>query len=204
MTMRDEIKKHFDDIDGVVFDFGGVIVRAPGEGWKILDVFEENGIDRKKALEGLWKYRGAYDGGKMGFRAMFAKIFEDNAIALPDESFYEKAFRADSEGWTDFSAETLDEMRKLRDSGKKIGILSNMSLDFFTRYFVPLASEYRKLCSSEVISSHCGIIKPDPGIYAISQREMGIDAGRLLFLDDTLANVQAARNCGWRSEVYKA
>ena len=90
----------------------------------------------------------------------------------------------------------------LKAQGKKLGILSNMSPDFYDRLFVPRAADYRALVDVEVISGLEKLYKPERPIYDLTQRRMGLSPERLLFLDDTPVNVNAARSYGWQAEVY--
>lgn len=50
-----------------------------------------------------------------------------------------------------------------------------------------------------VISGDVGVRKPDPGIYLEVLQQLGVSAAELLFVDDRLANVEAARRLGIRS-----
>ncbi len=202
-NMIDLISKHLDFVDGVVFDFGGVIVKAPLGEWKVLPICERIGLPKDKALKSIWKYRDAYDGGFMTGREVYAKILEENGLSA-DDSFFDEVVKADSEGWTNLAPDTLNIMRELKSMGKKLGILSNMSNEFFDNCYSVIASDYRALCDSEIISSHYHELKPDRPIYDRSARDMGIEPGRLLFLDDNEVNVVAARSYGWRSEVFRA
>lgn len=201
--MRDIVEKHLDEVDGVVFDFGGVIVVAPTGEWKVLALCEKAGLSKDAALKGIWKYRNDFDGGFLTCREMYAKILAENGLTAGDD-FFSQVYKVDSEGWVNFSPETLELMRELKARGKKLGILSNMSAQFYVDYFKPLAASYRELCDSEIISSQHKLTKPDRPIYDLSEKDMGIPAGRLLFLDDNVANVEAARRYGWISEIYKA
>ena len=93
-------------------------------------------------------------------------------------------------------------MRRLKASGKKLGVLSNMSPDFHERLFVPRASAYRALVDAEVISGLENLYKPERPIYDLAATRMELPPERLLFVDDTPSNVEAARRYGWQSEVY--
>ena len=42
--------------------------------------------------------------------------------------------------------------------------------------------------------------KPNPSFFRNVERETGLEAGQILFFDDALINVRAARRCGWQSE----
>ena len=93
-------------------------------------------------------------------------------------------------------------MRRLKSAGKKIGVLSNMSNEFYERLYVVRCAEYRALLDAEVISSLYKLYKPEEPIYRLAENKMGLAPGQLMFLDDTEANVVAARSFGWHSEVY--
>ena len=62
--------------------------------------------------------------------------------------------------------------------------------------------QYRALLDAEVISGLELLYKPEEPIYRLMERRMGMPPDRLIFLDDTEANVRAARAFGWRAEVY--
>ncbi len=201
--MRKEILKHLDHIDGIVFDYGGVIVYAPKGEWSVLPLCESVGLTREAALEGIWKYRNELDGGFISCREAYGRVLADNGLSA-DDDFYDAVLAADASGWTSFAPETLTLMKELKAMGKKLGILSNMYDDFYRDYFIPLAKEYRALCDVEIISSQYREMKPERPIYDRTAQAMGISPDRLLFLDDNESNVIAARSYGWRSEIYRA
>jgi HAD superfamily hydrolase (TIGR01509 family) len=45
--------------------------------------------------------------------------------------------------------------------------------------------------------------KPDAPIYAHLERETGFDPARIIFFDDVVENVEAARERGWRAHVVE-
>lgn len=59
------------------------------------------------------------------------------------------------------------------------------------------------LFEAVVNSSSVGIAKPDPGIYRFAADQAGTDPGRCLFIDDTTANVEAARALGMTGVHYR-
>ena len=134
---------------------------------------------------------------------MYRRTFADAGKAIADRDLAE-LWEIDAVAWIrNLRADTLELMRALKAQGKKLGILSNMSPDFHARLFVPRAADYRALADAEVISGLEKLYKPERPIYDLMQRRMGLPATRLLFLDDTPGNVEAARAFGWQSEVYR-
>jgi putative hydrolase of the HAD superfamily len=53
-----------------------------------------------------------------------------------------------------------------------------------------------------VNTARIGIAKPDPRVYLIAARRVGVPAHRCLFIDDTTANVTAARDVGMTAVHY--
>ncbi len=191
------------DADGVVFDFGGVISVSPMDGWALYPHCAAKGVDRAVMDEGWKRYRHLWDGGFITFAEMYRRIFADAGLPPPDEASLAELWEVDAVAWIrELRPETLVLMRRLKESGKRIGILSNMAPDFFDRLFVPRAAAYRALADAEVISGLVKLYKPERPIFDLTARLMGLPPERLLFLDDTPANVDAARRYGWQGAVY--
>ena len=53
-----------------------------------------------------------------------------------------------------------------------------------------------------VDSSVEGFAKPGKEIYEIAQKRAGVETNELLFIDNTLANVEAAKSFGWQTFLY--
>lgn len=187
---------------GVVFDFGGVISVAPIRSWALYPFCAARGLDRAAVAAGWTKYRHLWDGGFITFDEMYRRIFADagrTATAADLAALWE----VDATAWIrDLRPETLDLMRRLKADGRKLGILTNMSPDFYERLFVPRAAAYRALVDAEVVSGLEHLYKPQRAIYDLMAQRLALPPERLLFFDDTPANVEAARACGWQAEVY--
>ncbi|MDD6031677.1 MAG: HAD-IA family hydrolase [Kiritimatiellae bacterium] len=190
-------------VDGVVFDFGGVISVSPREGWSLYPFCAARGVGRAAVDAGWARYRHLWDGGFISFEEMYRRMFADAGVGISDADLAE-LWEIDAVAWIrDLRADTLELMRALKARGRRIGILTNMSPDFHERLFVPRAAAYRALADAEVVSGLERLYKPERPIYDLMARRMGLPPGRLLFVDDTPANVEAARGYGWQAEVYR-
>ena len=49
-----------------------------------------------------------------------------------------------------------------------------------------------------ILSHEVGLLKPDPQIYEITAQRFRLTPGQTVFIDDILANVEAARAAGWQ------
>ena len=190
-------------VDGVVFDFGGVISVSPREGWSLYPFCAARGVGRAAVDAGWARYRHLWDGGFITFDEMYRRMFADAGVGISDADLAE-LWEIDAVAWIrDLRADTLELMRALKARGRRIGILTNMSPDFHARLFVPRAAAYRALADAEVVSGLEKLYKPERPIYDLMARRMDLPPERLLFVDDTPVNVEAARSYGWQAEVYR-
>ena len=197
----------FSIADGYVFDFGGVISVSPMPKWErtLYPYCESVGLGRRFVIDGFRKYRRFWDSDQLSFRDMYVKIFADAGLPPPTDGQFAEIVRLDKCSWVDeLRQDTLVLMRKLKAAGKKIGILSNQSSDFFHDCYVKRCGAYRELADVEVISGIEKLYKPDPAIYRLCEERMGIPAARLCFFDDFIENVEGARVLGWQSVQYPA
>jgi putative hydrolase of the HAD superfamily len=49
-----------------------------------------------------------------------------------------------------------------------------------------------------------GLKKPDPAIYALAERRLGVEPQDVVFLDDATANVEAAQAAGWQAVLHES
>jgi FMN phosphatase YigB (HAD superfamily) len=59
--------------------------------------------------------------------------------------------------------------------------------------------------ADDIVYSHeVGLKKPDPAIYALTERRLGVEPHEVAFLDDVVTNVEAARAAGWHAVVHES
>ncbi len=54
-----------------------------------------------------------------------------------------------------------------------------------------------------IISAEVGLVKPDQRIYQLTQGKLGVPPELILFIDDFIENVQAARAAGWQAIQFR-
>jgi HAD superfamily hydrolase (TIGR01549 family) len=91
--------------------------------------------------------------------------------------------------------ETEAVIEDLRAAGVPLFGLTNMPAEYWdhTRSLSPVFSLFTDI----VVSSHEGVAKPDTRIFEIACERSGLPADALLFIDDSAANVDAARALGF-------
>jgi putative hydrolase of the HAD superfamily len=88
----------------------------------------------------------------------------------------------------------IDLVRRARDQGIRVATLSN---SWGTGEYDPYQGyKLEELFDAVVISDQVGLRKPDPAIYTLTAAKIGIPPQSCVFVDDTAANLPAARDLG--------
>ena len=93
--------------------------------------------------------------------------------------------------------DTVALLRRLHRAGQRLHFLSNMPRPYAEH--LETAHDFVGCFESGVISARVGLIKPQPEIYALAARHFGVPPTQLLFIDDVVDNVEAARRAGWQA-----
>jgi putative hydrolase of the HAD superfamily len=64
--------------------------------------------------------------------------------------------------------------------------------------------ELARVFDIAISSADARLAKPDPAFYRHAEQRLGAAGGDVIFLDDALANVEAARSLGWRAIHYSS
>lgn len=183
----------------VVFDFGGVVfVWQPAH--LVRSVLPHVATDDVSAAHWARQIFQSFDGDWAGF---------DRGVIAPDALARRIAARsglaqADARAVIDAVPEALhpdpavvDLLRRLREAGVRLYYLSNMP--------APCADDLERRHAfldwfdDGVFSSRVHHVKPEPAIFALAAQRFGRPAAQLVFIDDHLPNVLAARAAGWHA-----
>jgi len=182
----------------VLFDFGGVFTQSPFEVVRLHG--EEVGADPELILSVLF---GAYDRdedhpwhrlerGEIGIDVALAEIRAlADAAGLEVDPF--AAFAKFGTGGAMADA-MVARTRRLRTEGYRTGLVTNNVREFGEgwRSLIPVDDLFEVV----IDSSHAGVRKPDPRIFALATDALGVDPRRCVFLDDFPGNVAAAEALG--------
>ena len=186
-------------IKGIVFDFGGVISAAQdGSFWTAAQAL--TGWNRDQIWAGWRKHRWMLDADFITPQGLYHLIGQDLGKQLDGQTLDQLA-QMDYDSWAVPNPETFEWAKTLKSDGFKVGILTNMPTSFLP-WFDRAAAGFRALADAEVVSGAEHIVKPDPAIYALMAKRLGLEPAELCFFDDMLPNVLAARECGWQSEQF--
>jgi len=181
----------------IVFDFGGVLFNwhppsllrrelprratdeASAQHW-VSQIFQGYGGD--------W---GDFDRGSVEPAALVGRIAARTGLSAAEVRAVVDGVPAELRPMPD----SVALLSRLRESGRELFFLSNMP----EPYAAHLEAEHDFVgwFRDGVFSARVGLVKPEPAIFALAESRFGAAPQELMFIDDHLPNVEAARAAGW-------
>jgi putative hydrolase of the HAD superfamily len=185
-------------VAAVVFDVGGVLEFGEDTSW----------LDSWSARLGLptHELHARIEGGDTDNRitvgemteAEFTRAYQD-VLRLTEEQTQQ--FITEMWDWYcgELDEEMVDYVASLRPA-YRTAILSNSSDG--ARREEEARYGFEQLVDEIVYSHEVGLAKPDPRIYDLTCRRLGVQPEQVAFLDDLPENVEAAKECGWHAFLH--
>lgn len=188
----------------LVFDFGGVLFRwQPHE--IIASVLPEHTPTRAAAdqlvadiFQGFGGDWGEFDRGAIAPGLLAERIARRTGLSAAQALAVIDAVPAalvPIDG-------TVRLLERLHERGRALYFLSNMP-EPYARH-LEATHAFLGLFRRGVFSSDVRLIKPEPAIFAHAAGHLEIDAAQTLFIDDLVANVEAARASGWAALHFQS
>lgn len=181
-----------------IFDFGNVFVK-----WDIHALYNRffpnpQAVDSFLEEIRFHEWNAHQDAGR--------PFKEGIAILSEEHPHYADLIQAYDTHWedsiTDMYHGTVEILRRLKSEGWPIYLLSNFSAEKF-----PLMREryeFLNLFDDMIISGEHKLIKPDPAIFQLTLKRIDRKASECLFIDDSLANIETARNMGFHTIHFQS
>jgi putative hydrolase of the HAD superfamily len=173
----------------LLFDLGGVLLENVG--WECFNAL----LSAPMALEAMktrWLASPAvraFESGSCSAEKFAAQVVEEYGLAISAQEFLE-AFATWPQGLYPGAAELLAQLR----SRFRVACLSNSNAIHWDR-FGGFSDHFHVPLSSHLL----GTVKPDAACFARALQECGVEATDAVFFDDSLTNVDAAREFGLRA-----
>jgi HAD superfamily hydrolase (TIGR01509 family) len=174
----------------VVFDIGNVLVR-----WNPRYLFRKTMKDEARMERFLATALAMDFVALTDIVADFSKAIAERAKAFPE---FARELHLFDERWVETLGGPIEEnvalLRRLKAAGRPVYALSNFATVKFaiTRQMFDFLNEF----DHAVISGHVGVVKPDRRIFEILFERVGRRPEELVFVDDSLKNIEAARALG--------
>jgi len=124
---------------------------------------------------------------------------EGVAVLSQEFPHYAHLIRAFHERWEDSVPGAIDDtlgiLKRLKRDGHPLYALTNFSAETFP--LMRRRFEFLQLFEYILVSGEIGLVKPDPAIYRLMLEKVGRPAHECLFIDDSLKNIESARQMGF-------
>ncbi len=191
-------KKEKIAVRGVIFDYGNVIChpQLPSDMESMARVA---GIPLERFRELYWKFRLPYDRADLSGEAYWQTVAREEQMHFSSRQIAELT-ELDTQGWARPNLETVKWLEHLHLAGLRLGLLSNMPSDL-SRHLVSNGGWVR-FFHHLTFSCDVRLAKPDPAIYAACLKPLGLRPEEVLFLDDLIPNIEAAKKIGLHGELF--
>ena len=130
----------------------------------------------------------------------------DEAVALlvKDHPKHENAIRAFHERWTETVSGVFEQNVSLLLQLREAKVPNDCITNFSAPKFILAQQRFPFLASFDgvIVSGDERLLKPDPAIYRLLLDRYGLDAEDCVFIDDSRANIEAARGVGMHAIHY--
>jgi glucose-1-phosphatase len=190
------------DIQWVVFDLGGVVVNLNIDG--ALEALARRSDTDRNLIK---SFLGARDESNLSpnEKLQLGLIEIDQYVALLNQALKRRLTR---EEIIDLRLQAIQgededvlEIIRVLSAQRKVACFSNT----IAIHWNHMLANYRsfRLFHCAVASHLIHAAKPDPKAFAIVCRELEAEPAECLFIDDALANAEAARAAGWQAIHFK-
>lgn len=185
-------------ISAVLFDYG-LVLTGPADPAARATMQRVLGVEDERVQAAYWRYRDAYDRGRLSGVEYWHAVAGDVGQTLDAKSLAE-LIAADNALWTQPNQPMIDWAARLQRVGIRTGILSNIGdeMEAGVRARFAWLSEF----DHHTFSHRLGIAKPDAAIYLRAVKGLGVAAEEILFVDDRIENIEAARTAGMMAVQY--
>jgi FMN phosphatase YigB (HAD superfamily) len=185
-------------VDALLFDLGGVIMAIDWD--RAFSRWAEDSGQGIETLRGRYRFDPPYEGherGQIEERDNYASLRKSLRVDLDDAAL--------AAGWNAIFvgeiAETVDLLRAIKGR-LPLYAFSNTNAAHqrvWSKRFEDALTVFDKV----FVSCEMGVRKPDREAFEAVARAISVPPGRILFFDDTLANVEGARTAGLQAVHVK-
>lgn len=177
------------NISDVVFDFGGVVCKANTAQMKdfLTNSFNINKEELSNAFRDMQSFI-LIGGSEKQFWEQYAI---DKKVTLTN-NWYEEFGAVIKKSLTEIP-ETLVIIKALQNQGYQTAMLSDV-----TQYQAEIIRKmgYYELFDPVLLSYEIGVQKPNPEVFKVLLEKLQVPASHVLFIDDKIENVEAAKKLG--------
>ena len=186
-------------IKAIIFDFGGVLLN-----WDPRNLYQRFFPGQPQAMDDFlaeidfYEWNDHQDKGRP-----FAEGIAELSAQFPQHAHLIQAYY---DNWEDSitgaNSGTVEILQTLKERGYPLFGLSNWSAETYPR----ARNKYRffDMLDDIVLSGEVKLNKPDPAIFNLLLNKIGYSAPECVLIDDSQANVEAAKELGFHTVHFKS
>jgi putative hydrolase of the HAD superfamily len=184
-------------LKAVMVDVDGVIVVHPHpQGWQA-NLEEDLGLSPKRLQEAFFApHFGDIIHGRAGLHERLAPVLEEIAPHLSSHELADYWFAQDSH----LDQGLLDQLAAVRAHGVELHLATVQEHERAAYLWEKMG--LRERFDAMHHAAALGHAKPAAGFFAEIERRTGFAPDEMFFIDDKAANVETARERGWRAAVW--
>jgi 2-haloacid dehalogenase len=184
------------NVKAVVFDIGNVLIE-----WHPERYFDRTiGPAKRRALFAAVDLHAMNDRIDLG--EGFRDVIYAEAEANPE---WRTEIRDWHDNWIQLAtppiAHSVRLLRALRSTGAAVFSLTNFGVESFA--YAQSHYDFLEEFDRDYVSGQMQVIKPDPKIYTMLEKDCGVAPENLLFTDDRADNIAVAANRGWQTHLFE-
>lgn len=180
--------------DLAVFDVGGVLVQLTG----LPQLIEWTGLTPDELRErwlGMEAVR-SFESGFLTWEKFAPQVLGELKIPLSVEEF-----RVEMQGWMNDLFPEVEPILQAVKRRHTVACLCNMNPVQWPAVRDQLG--IGALFEHQFVSYEIGLVKPDLSIYKHVREKLAVDPQRVVFFDDSQANVEGALKAGWSAHLVR-
>lgn len=182
--------------EGFIFDYGGVLVAHQTEEDQA-KLAQIAGLPQDLFAELYWTDRLEYDKGHLTAADYWQALTTNGGGRHLTQDTLNSLIETDNRSWMRYDDVMWDWIDQLHAAGKRVAVLSNMPRDLGET--LKATTDRFNRFDQVTLSYEVHAAKPEPAIYEQCIDGLGTTPEQTLFLDDRIANVQAAERLGMRA-----
>jgi len=184
----------------VIFDYGNVLC-LPQTTNDMAAMARVASIGTAEMHRFYWRTRLPFDRGDLDVHSYWDALAAEAGRTFTATQL-EEIIRLDNESWSRPDPVMVRWAARLRASGIRTGVLSNMPITL--RIWLTAHARWLDDFDHRTFSCDVRLAKPEPAIYEHSLRGLGVAPADALFLDDREANVEGARRLGLHGLLFRS
>ncbi len=182
------------DIKAVALDYGGVIADMISDD-NFSRLAEKAEVPEEVLSTPYWNLRVSYDAGLWDFNTYMREVLTCCGSPVMKSVDFAELFLLDTLSYSHTRTGIIRWIEKMKEKGLTFIIISNIGQE--AAELLIEKSEWASLFDHRIYSGAIRSCKPEKAIYEHAKSLLGIDAPKVLFIDDREENVRAAVSCGF-------